>query len=424
MERRNEIAEFFNYSGYESVLDGPAETGKTFACCLMMHLDALRYPKLQGVMVRKVRADIPGTVCQTFEKIARSAIDRRIVTKVGGNHPDFYQYINGSQIWIAGLDRPGAVLSSERDRAYICQMEQIKLDDYEHILTRCTGRAGNAPYGKVYGDCNPDHPKHWILERAKTGHLRLFKTTHKDNPRLWDGTDWTQQGRVSMDALDRLTGVRRKRLRDGLWCGVEGLVYDMFDDRSIIDSFKLDDSWTRHMAIDWGFRDPMVIQWWAKKGELSVMYREIYMTGRSIESIARQATRFNEPIQWAVSDHDPQKQHTFRESYGKNLTLYSADKRPNSISIGIHEHVSPALKDGRIKFFRDALVEKDTSLEARHLPIQTTDEFTCYAWPEDSDGRPRKEVPIDANNHGMDCIRYFMMKADLISKTGSTGGFI
>ena len=319
------------------------------------------------------------------------------------------------------------MLSSERDRAYFCQLEQIPLDSYEHVLTRCTGRAGNTPFGKVYADCNPGPPHHWILERVKAGTLKMFKTTHRDNPRLWDG-DWTRYGKMSMDALDRLTGVRRKRLKDGVWAGVEGLVYEMFDEsKHIIDPVTLGDDWQRAISIDWGFRDPMVVQFWASKGEDVVLYREIYMTGQSVEQVAKRAGELskNERIAWAVSDVDPQKQMTFRNNFGRDLMLYAANKKAGSVENGIHDYVEPALTHGTIKFFRNALVQKDHSLDTRHLPTCTVDEFGAYAWPEDPDGRPRKEVPIDANNHGMDAMRYYMVHRERMKQHSGNafGGF-
>jgi len=428
VELRNQVKDFFQCNDFETVLDGPAETGKTFACCLMMHLDAMTYPGMQGVIIRKVRADMPGTVLQTFEKVGKVLFDKRVVTKLGGSHVERYQYVNGSEIWVGGLDRPGAVLSSERDRAYFCQLEQIPLNAYEYVLSRCTGRAGNTPFSKVYSDCNPDHPKHWIPDRVKSGSLRMFKTTHKDNPRLWDGSNWTRHGLMTIEILNRLTGVRKKRLLDGLWVGVEGLVYECYNDAAhIIDPFEITDDWQRSLSIDWGFRDPMVVQWWATRGEKTVMYREIYTTGRSIESVAETAARLskNEKIEMGVSDVDPQKQMTFMQSFGRGLRLLAANKKPGSVSLGIHDRVAPRLQDRNILFFRNALVEKDLTLESRHLPVCTTDEFSCYAWPEDTDGKPRKEIPIDANNHGMDAMRYHAGFIDILkqSKNNVAGGW-
>jgi hypothetical protein len=67
----------------------------------------------------------------------------------------------------------------------------------------------------------------------------------------------------------------------------------------------------------------------------------------------------------------------------------------------------------------DALVERDPSLEDQHLPTSTEAEFDMYAWPLGVDGKPRKEVPIDLYNHGMDAMRYLVCYLDGVGRTFS-----
>jgi hypothetical protein len=42
------------------------------------------------------------------------------------------------------------------------QAEELMLADWEYLTTRTNGRAGNMPYGMVFGDCNPGGPQYWI----------------------------------------------------------------------------------------------------------------------------------------------------------------------------------------------------------------------------------------------------------------------
>lgn len=218
-----------------------------------------------------------------------------------------------------------------------------------------------------------------------------------------------------METLQNLTGARKKRLKDGIWAGNEGLVYELFDDSlHVIDPFKIPQDWIYIIVVDWGYRDPMVVHWWAYKGEKSILYREIYESGKSIESIAREAGKLSkgEKISLAMADHDPQKIITFRksfeETYRKNLRMIKAPSK--AIELGIQD-VEKALKpDGEgipgIRIFRDALVRKDPLLKKLNIPASTIEEYSAYIWPEDQDGKPRREIPVDKFNHGMDCTRY------------------
>jgi len=64
--------EFMYCKEPEFIAEGPAETGKTLAACWRIHLMALKYPKLNGAIVRKTQASVYGSVLQTFGKSHRS----------------------------------------------------------------------------------------------------------------------------------------------------------------------------------------------------------------------------------------------------------------------------------------------------------------------------------------------------------------
>ena len=171
--------EFFYAREQEVIVEGPAETGKTLAACWRVHLSCLKYPGAQWAIVRKVQASIYGSVLQTFERVIKGAP----VEAYGGNKPEAYIYANGSKVWVGGMDNPDKVLSSERDGIYVNQAEQLALNDWETLGTRATGRGAVMPYTILMGDCNPGGSRHWIRERAKSGQLRLVRTTHRDNPK-------------------------------------------------------------------------------------------------------------------------------------------------------------------------------------------------------------------------------------------------
>ncbi|NTV04488.1 hypothetical protein HGA89_06230, partial [bacterium] len=48
---------------------GPADTGKTVACCLKAHTICASVPGAQGAMVRKTFNSLVGTVVQTFKRV-------------------------------------------------------------------------------------------------------------------------------------------------------------------------------------------------------------------------------------------------------------------------------------------------------------------------------------------------------------------
>ena len=236
----------------EVVIAGPADCGKTVAILWKLHVLAMKYAGAHLSIIRKVKADLEGTALRTFKRdILRFA---PYVEAYGGQRPDWYDYPNGSRIWVGGLDKPGKTLSAERDLIYVNQCEQLSMQDWEY-LTRCvTGRGAVIPYTQLVGDCNPASPTHWILSRRDRGVLTFFNAKHEDNPELWDHTvgEWTQEGKQRLFLLKRgLSGSRLKRLFYGLWVAPEGAIYSNFDEEvHLIKSFDIPRTWPRFVGVD------------------------------------------------------------------------------------------------------------------------------------------------------------------------------
>lgn len=226
-------AKFWKYKGREVILHGPFETGKTFATLTKLHALLCKYPHSQALMVRQTYKSVISSACVTFDNkvLAFPPGDPRCpIDKYGNEKPDFYLYPNGSRLWVGGLDNPSKFLSAEFDFIYVNQAEEIDLDSWETLTGRASGRAGNAPYTQVMGDCNPGPPRHWILQRSLAGSLELIQQTHEYNPTLFNQEtgEITEQGKISIATLDAMTGLRYQRGRLGLWVMAEGAIYDNF----------------------------------------------------------------------------------------------------------------------------------------------------------------------------------------------------
>jgi len=400
---------------HEVMLSGPYETGKTFATLSKLHALLCVFPRSRALMVRKTYKSIVNSAVVTYEQkiLPVPPSHRRCpVRKFGGEKPEFYRYPNGSRLIVGGMDSPDKFLSAEYDFIYINQAEELRLDDWEKLVGRATGRAGNAPYTQVFGDCNPDAPTHWIKQRAQ---LRVLESRHEDNPRLYDAEQcrWTAQGEQTIAILDGLTGLRYKRGRKGLWVAAEGQVYEYDPVAHDKAPFVVPPAWRRLRAIDFGYTNPFVCQWWAidPDGRMH-LYRELYMTKRTVKVHAELIKKLSlgESIEATVADHDAEDRATLSEN---GIETIAADKR---IKVGI-EKVEERLKtagDGKPRLYlvEDALYERDEELKANYKPVSTAEEFPGYIYPLAGDGKPVKELPVDLDNHGMDAMRYAVMYVD------------
>lgn len=410
--------DYWRFKGPECMLSGPAETGKTRVGLEKLDAQMWKYPGAQAVIVRKVRGSIGPTVMQTYmKKVLRP---NSPVKPYGGQNPDWFDYPNGSRIWLGGMDDPGKALSSERDIIYCNQSEELDIEDWETLLTRATGRAGNMPHAQVCGDCNPWNPQHWIKQREKMGKLKMFESRHEDNPTLFDQTthQLTEQGVRTMSVLDGLTGVRYQRLRKGLWVAAEGTVYDEWDSGiHVVDAFVPPKDWRRIRVVDFGYTNPFVCHWYAISPDGHMyLYREMYATKRIVQEWAPLINKasIGEDIEATIADHDAEDRATL---YAQGISTIPAMKDITSGIQGV-QHRLRKRPDGKagLMVMRGCLVTPDPLLLEAKKPTCLLDEVESYVWPKGQDGKPLKEVPVKENDHACDTLRYAIAYIDNVGE--------
>jgi phage terminase large subunit len=279
------------------------------------------------------------------------------------------------------------------------------------------------PYQQLTADTNPDTPTHWLKQRCDAGLTQLIECRHADNPVLYHPNGKrTQRGKAYVGNLERsLTGVRRERLLKGLWVAAEGLIYQDWDPAIHVRPPRkksIPRTWERYLAVDFGYTNPFVCQWWAvdPDGRLH-MYREVYMSGREVEQHAetiKKATPSGEPRpRGIICDHDGGGRAALERTLGMSTTKAKKDVQPGIEAVMARMHKAG---DGRPRIFlyADALVERDPKLVEAKKPTCTAEEIPGYIW--DLNGKNPKEAPVKVDDHGVDAMRYMVAQLDLRSK--------
>jgi len=418
-----ENADAYNSREPEILLSGPAGTGKSVVLltkCLTL-LD--KYPGCRGLFCRGTRASLTQSGLVTWEDCVLGK-DHRILTRrpVTRRVRQSYEFENGSEFVVAGLDDPGKTLSAQYDFVYIQEAteEGVSFDTYDTLL-RLMRNGKMVKDGQVWHqimmDCNPTTPIHWIHKRAMKRLLKMYTSTHKDNPAFWDRTsgEWTPAGLDYVEGtLNRMTGARRARFYEGRWVAAEGLVFDGFiakyapEGHLLPAGWKPDPSWTRVWSLDWGWTSPLVLQMWAVDGDQRMyLYREVYQTNIRAESVGEWAKQQlelgKEPRPTAVvCDHDPLMKAEFEKGSGLRLEL--ADKKDLMAGIQVVQGRFDRAGDGRTRVFyvEDAVHKIDQALSDSGRPCSTIEELTAYRWDTNS----VIEKPLDKDNHGADSQRY------------------
>lgn len=423
-EPRGAARALFKSRASEVLMAGPAGTGKSLACLFRLHLACLKHPGIKCLVVRKTAVSLSSTTLETYrKKVAVHALAAGLVSWYGGSQsaPAAFNYQNGSAILVGGMDKPEKVLSSEYDLIFVDEATELTVTDWETLGTRL--RNGVLPWQQQLAACNPVAPQHWLRQRANTPAMEMLVSRHEDNPAYVnaDGS-YTEAGKAYFAKLDNLTGVRKLRLRDGIWASAEGVIYELFDEAvHVVDDFEVPQSWPRYWAVDFGFTNPFVLQWWAEDPDGRLfLYREWYKTRTLVEDHARKALslvtdaqgRWTEPRpQRVICDHDAEDRATLERHL--SLSTTAANK---TVSEGIQATASrlKILADGKARLYvmRGALVERDPLLDEARKPCGLLEEIGGYVW-DLKDGKPAKETPVKEDDHACDAARYMVAEKDL-----------
>jgi phage terminase large subunit len=421
--------ELFKYRGDEVLFAGPAGTGKSRACLEKLHALALRNPGFRGLIVRKTLASLGSTALVTFEShVATQHLANAEMKWFGGSPKEAacYRYKNGSTITVGGMDKSMKIMSSEYDCVYVQEATELTENDWEAITTRL--RNGKVSFQQLMADANPDVPTHWLKVRCDKGKTKMIRSRHEDNPTLFDPKTGkiTEGGQAYMNKLDALTGVRYMRLRKGIWCAAEGLVYEEWDPevhlhkRIAVPPI----SWTRYISVDFGYTNPMVVQFWAEDEDGRLyLYKELYATKTTVDEMApkiKEAMNLRkEPRPRAIiCDHDAEGRAVLERELGMHTVQAKKSVEDGIQAVKKRMKVSDADGKPRIFLCAEAIIARDKLLEDVKKPTCTLDEVVGYIWDRGTsiaqqNGKPPKEHPVKEDDHGMDALRYMIAHRDL-----------
>jgi hypothetical protein len=485
----------------EILFTGPwGAGGKSVGTCVKLLTFGQAYGPLRMGLGRKVKADMKNSTLRTLQAVVPAGMWARGL--VGGEDAERLDFDNGSFIDFFGMDRRARLLSTEYDLLAFDECNELAEDDWEFAL----GRLGRSRYGSgisvLCGSTNPDNPGHFLYARFQPdeGTHAIYSDPEpcvdcdgRGKAERWfvdDETDrvWSEihecrtcagsgQCQVLLrecivaDPLDnaqnlnpkyvrrraRLTGIRKLRYDRGLWRAFTGVVYDVIDPNvhhvprppgwDAVWGGYPPPSWPRYRAIDFGYYpSPFVCQWWAVAPDgASYLYREIYRTKRTVNTLAKQMRELEEqeaatvaelflereqvkvdtwdwarvretlkvprPLYYGTfCDHDAEDRATLIEAGFANQP---ADKSWKPGIDAVYEALTPFEVAGEKKallyFVRGALVEVDEELAEEHRghPTSTFAEFASLLWKPQVEGREPKEGTIGPD-HGMDALRYYV----------------
>ena len=426
------------------IAGGTYDAGKTFGLCAYIDFLAMQHPGARMTFVHRSLNRVYRNIIPTYEKYLGykppSRDDNpqnRYVTRFGGERPEFFEYGNGTRIYANGLDKPQNLLSDFFDAAFVNQAELLPFDAWDELTARVSERAGTLPMTSLVGDCNPNVPHHWIRQQTKDKKLEYFRMSFLDNPEIIEqGSErlkafkiafennpdpklldqvmdlFSESGLRRVEKLKNLDGLRFKRGFLGLWESGEGLVFEGFEPETHIVDVSIMPNWRRYLSVDWGYRNPASVIWWAQSPDDRLYaYKEIYKTQLTKPDLIRliqENCDSYDRIQYAAVDSADQdgveqlRQAGFRVKEPKKDRVAQID--------GIKERLKKD-KTGQpaICFLRDRLVHApDEDLKDDYRPVEVTDEFLSLSYAEKLKGTRRDDEDVVGDNHGTDGTSYLV----------------
>lgn len=370
------------------ILDGAAGGGKSRLAAEKIHGCALRYPGSTSLILRKTRESMKNSTVLFFEHTVVGG-DRR-VRHIRSERR--FEYSNGSIVAYGGMadenqrEQIRSIgLDGGLDFAWLEEAKSFKEADYNEVLGRMRGR--RAGWRQIILTTNPDSPQHWIWKRLIMGkEATRYPSMTTDNP-LNDA--------AYLDSLNRLTGVQRQRLLEGLWVRAEGAVFDNWSEDNVDgDRAVYDPERPLIWAIDDGYHNPRVILIAQTRPDGTWVILAEYYEREAMPDTSIAAALALSPKRPALAIYDPSAA-TFAAFLNRHsIQTVSAD---NTVSEGI-KTVRQYIRDGNERI----------SLYVHPSCTHLIDEVANYQWSDSSGIQGGDPKPVKENDHAVDALRYLL----------------
>lgn len=284
--------------------------------------------------------------------------------------------------------------NDQKRKAYQGDWFDLVWLDEEHdqdVYEECEGRVSGVPSGQghIVLTMTPLKGFSWVYDTF------VKKILPEHRAHLLDGLENPYTNLEKMRRwFDRLPPAKRAARKEGRFMALEGTVYEFDRNLHVVPAFTPHREWLRYRGIDFGTRNPFCCLWIAHdpKDDTMHVYREHYAPDMQTKAHGEVINRLsqNESIEWTVADpEDKQGRLTLAiDCEIETLPAYKAVRE------GIDAVSGRLLPDEE---GRPHLVVHDCC-------TNLISEFEQYRW---ADGN--KEMPVKANDHALDALRYCEM---------------
>lgn len=383
------------YQNKEAIIaDGSVRAGKTVVMSLgyivwsMAEFNGHNFG-MAGKTIGSLRRNVIRPLVSMLSASGYSVKDNRSENRLDitkGNTTNFYFLFGGkdesSQDLVQGITTAGFFFDE------VVLMPQS-------FVNQATARASDTG-AKFWFNGNPEGPYHWFKQEwidklTKHNAIRIHFMM-KDNPSLSVET---------RERYERMySGVFYKRYILGQWSVSEGVIYDNFDEKTMIVDLPNDTVYdTDWVTADYGTQNATVFKRWSRYKNVWYNTDEYYYSGRDA---TRQKTdsQFRADLEAFFESNNLDKARVkvvldpAAASFKAELKQHSFRVVParNDVLNGIRAQMS-AMNEGKIKWTSKA--------------VNTFKEINSYIWDKKAADRG-EDKPVKEHDHAMDADRYFV----------------
>lgn len=366
---------------------GGVGSGKTYAVVMRALRLLFNYPGIKGLIgagtltqLRETTMDVFLSLCPP-EVIATHNKSRNLIT-----------LRNGSSLIFKPLDNPLTLKSFTLGFSGIEEMSDTKEEAFKMLRTRM--RQPGMP-GCIFGATNPGTFGNYVyknfIENPIEGSQVIYSNSLLNNY-------------LPPEYLKDLESIRLtnpdyyRRMVEGIWGAVEGLVYNLpmaqrvrTPDKTSKEFPDYVKAFDRRMAgLDFGYTHPTGICIAGQTGKKITLFDEVYKRNLSAAAVVDLVVQLHGLYGFAVVYCDNARPEIIADLKARGVPAQPCIKGEDSVFLGIM-HVISVIGSGQL----------EVSL---NCPF-TLREFDAYIWDSNN---PRREVPIKANDHLLDAIRYML----------------
>ena len=350
---------------------GSARSGKSFAILQFLIVKAIQEKVLISI-VRKTFPALRTSALRDFKDLMQQMgiwdEERWMATE------KVYTFDNDSQIEFFSTDSSEKLKGLRRDILWIDEANELTYEQYLQLAIRTTKN--------IILSFNPSFsPKHWIISQVQSGDdCATFVTTYKDNPYLpIEQVRFIEKYKETNPRFWMTYGL-------GQFAVNEKQIYEF----EVVDDFDFDTAEFVCFGMDIGYvSDPTALVGIWKSGDKLIVNEHIYKKGLiTAEIIEMMRGNVDQKDIIVIDSAEPRLIDEIKR--GGFPLARGVKKGKDSIQWGID----------LVKQFRLVIPKWNANL---------IEELYSYEWTDDGNGG-LTNIPIDANNHLLDALRYGVME--------------